>query len=105
MPDLWPASTLVDCLHHQLPILVDSFRAEELSTGREEKMLPLFKDLENQVILTATLKEQEIGKYWGIEWINNIDLSGYTPNKLLSSKYCAEFANEIERFGVKLMQL
>lgn len=96
---------LVDCLHHQLPILVDSFRAEELSTGREEKMLPLFKDLENQVILTATLKEQEIGKYWGIEWINNIDLSGYTPNKLLSSKYCAEFANEIERFGVKLMQL
>lgn len=28
---------LVDCLHHQLPILVDSFRAEELSTGREEK--------------------------------------------------------------------
>lgn len=66
-------------------------------------MLPLFKDLENQVILTATLKEQEIGKYRGIDWINNIDLSDYTPNKLLSSKYCAEFANKIERFGVKLV--
>lgn len=90
-------------LHHQLPILVDSFRAEELSTGREEKLLPLFAELDNQVILTATLKEQEAGKYNNKDGINSIDLTGYEPNKLLSVDYRTVFTAKVESFGVKLM--
>ncbi len=95
--------SLVKHLHHKLPILVDSFRAEELSTGREEKLLPFFTELDNQVILTVTLKEQEIGKYYGKDEINNIDLTDYEPNKLLSSAYCAALDEKIKDFGIKLI--
>lgn len=90
-------------LHHQLPILVDSFRAEELSTGREERLLPYFAGLDNQVILTATLKEQEAGKYHGQAGVNNIDLTGYEPNKLLSEAYCVAFKAIADEFGIKLI--
>lgn len=90
-------------LKHELPILVDSFRAEELSTGREENLLPLFLELENQVILTATLKNEEVGKYRNIEGVNNIDLSGYEPNKLLSASYVESFNAKVRKFGVKLI--
>ena len=89
-------------LHHQMPILVDSFRAEELSTGREEKLLPFFGGLDNQVILTATLKEQEAGKYGNIDGVNDIDLTGYAPNKLLSAKYCDAFNTKVAEFGIRL---
>ena len=90
-------------LHHQLPILVDSFRAEELSTGREERLLPYFAGLDNQVILTATLKEQEAGKYHGQIGINDIDLAGYEPNKLLSATYRDAFKAIVDGFGIKLI--
>ena len=90
-------------LHHQLPILVDSFRAEELSTGREERLLPYFAGLDNQVILTATLKEQETGKYHGQAGINDIDLTGYEPNKLLSIDYRDAFESIVDGFGIKLI--
>ena len=93
---------LVKHLRHQMPILVDSFRAEELSTGREEKLLPFFMELDNQVILTATLKEQEAGKYRNIDGVNDIDLTGYAPNKLLSHTYCDAFKAKVEEFGIKL---
>ena len=93
---------LVKHLHHQMPILVDSFRAEELSTGREEKLLPFFNELDNQVILTATLKEQEAGKYHNIDGVNDIDLTGYLPNRLLSPTYCDAFKTKVEEFGVRL---
>ena len=90
-------------LHHQLPILVDSFRAEELSTGREENLLPYFAGLDNQVILTATLKAQEAGKYHAKDGINDIDLTGYRPNKLLSATYCDAFEAIVDEFGIKLI--
>ena len=93
---------LVKHLRHQMPILVDSFRAEELSTGREEKLLPFFGEIDNQVILTATLKEQEAGKYHNISGVNDIDLTGYAPNKLLSPTYCDAFKAKVEEFGIKL---
>ena len=90
-------------LHHQLPSLVDSFRAEELSTGREENLLPYFAGLDNQVILTATLKAQEAGKYHAKDGINDIDLTGYRPNKLLSATYCDAFEAIVDEFGIKLI--
>ena len=87
---------------HGLPILIDSFRAEELSTSREERALPFFIDLPNQVIFSATLKGQEAGKYKDATDINNIDYAGYIVNKLLSDADNASFLAKVESFGIKL---
>ena len=43
-------------LKHDYPIIVDSFRAEDLSTERENKVLNEFKELDNQIIFTTTLR-------------------------------------------------
>lgn len=87
---------------HGLPILIDSFRAEELSTSREERALPFFTDLPNQVIFTATLKGQEAGKYGNEPSINNIDYTGYKINKLLSDEDNEAFAAKVRSFGIRL---
>ena len=59
--------SLAKHIHHGLPIVIDSFRAEELSTGRKERVLPLFIDLPNQVIFSATLKGEEVGNIAGVK--------------------------------------
>lgn len=96
------AYSLAVHINHGLPILIDSFRAEELSTSREERALPFFIDLPNQVIFTATLKGQEAGKYRGEGSINNIDYTGYRVNRLLSDAYNEVFREKVESFGIKL---
>lgn len=85
-----------------MPILIDSFRAEELSTSREERALPYFINLPNQVIFTATLKGQEAGKYSNEPSINNIDYTGYKINKLLSDEDNGAFAAKVKSFGIRL---
>lgn len=88
--------------NHGMPILIDSFRAEELSTSREERALPYFINLPNQVIFTATLKGQEAGKYSNEPSINNIDYTGYKINKLLSDEDNEAFAAKVKSFGIRL---
>jgi len=78
-------------LKHDYPIVIDSFRAEDLSTDREERALAMFKQIKNQIILTTTLKKEEENKYCNKPEINNIDFSDHTTNKMLSDKYVAEF--------------
>ena len=87
---------------HGLPIVIDSFRAEELSSAREERALPLFMGLPNQVIFTATLKGEEAGKYHDKDGINNIDYTDYTVNKLLSDKDNAAFGTKVASFGIRM---
>ena len=94
--------SLATHVHHGMPVVIDSFRAEELSTGREERALPLFIDLPNQVIFSATLKGEEAGKYRGHKGINNIDYTGYAQNKLLSDHDNERFLAKVACFGVKL---
>lgn len=94
--------SLAKHIHHGLPIVIDSFRAEELSTGREERVLPLFIDLPNQVIFSATLKGEEVGKYHGREGISSIEYIGYTQNKLLSTRDNERFLSRVADFGIKL---
>lgn len=72
-------------LKHFYPIIIDSFRAEDLSTPKENIVLDLFSQLPNQVILTTTLKNEELGKYNGLNGINHIDYSNHAPSKILSS--------------------
>lgn len=94
--------SLAKHVKHQLPIVIDSFRAEELSTRREDLALPLYEELQNQVILSATLKGQEAGKYDDRTDVHSIDLSGYTVNHLLSENYVGQFLRKLESFNVKL---
>lgn len=86
----------------QLPIIIDSFRAEELSSAREDRVLPLFRSLPNQVIFSATLKGEEAGKYRGDASINNIDFTGYEVGKLLSDKSNEAFAAKLAEFSIRI---
>lgn len=77
---------LQQVLRHNFPIIVDSFRAEDLSTGKEKTVLEISKSINNQVILTTTLKHEELGKYdYHINYISHI------PSKILDGRYVADF--------------
>lgn len=85
-------------LKHRFPIIIDSFRAEDLSTEREKRAINKILELENQLIFTTTLKEEEENKYKDNMLIHNIDFSGHTTNKILSYNYVERFleiANEM----------
>lgn len=88
---------------HILPILIDSFRAEDLSTSGEELALPLYKKLPNQSILTTTLKEQERGKYDDMDDINVIDYDGHVKEHLLSLGYCEILEAKVSSLGLELI--
>lgn len=83
---------------HEFPIIVDSFRAEDLSTEREKRALNMFSRLTNQLILTTTLKDEEENKYASDASVHSIDFSEHVTNKILSEKHVERFltvANEM----------
>ena len=86
-------------LAHDWPIIIDSFRAEDLSTGKEKIVIEKYKQLNNQVIFTTTLKDQEMGKYDNRDDINHIDYKDHAPSKMLSSDYCEHFKQLISEFS------
>ncbi|MBQ3137586.1 MAG: hypothetical protein IJB74_08925 [Clostridia bacterium] len=88
-------------LNHEYPIIVDSFRAEDLSTGKEKIILDIYSKLPNQIIFTTTLKNEEIGKYDSLKNINHIDYKNHTPSKMLSSDYTEDFCNLLESLSIK----
>ncbi|CAK7002319.1 hypothetical protein [Tissierella sp.] len=89
-------------LNHNKPIIVDSFRAEDLSSEREDKVLELYKKLENQIIFTTTLKREESNKYNKSNGFNNIDFSINKTYKMLSKDYLEEFKIELEDMMVSM---
>lgn len=90
---------LCQVLKHQFPIIVDSFRTEDLSTWRENNVLEEFKKIENQIIFTTTLKTEEKGKY-SLSGVNCIDFSSHTTNHILSSSYVDEFVSELQKVSI-----
>lgn len=95
---------LARILHHKYPIVVDSFRAEDLSTTKEEAVLELFKALPNQIIFTTTLKSQELGKYNSRPDVHHIDYTGNTPSKLLSVEAVDSFRSLMESMSVTMRE-
>lgn len=89
-------------LKHDYPIIIDSFRAEDLSTQKEEIIIKLCQNIDNQVILTTTLKSEEKGKYDGKVNINHIDYLGHVPNKILQSEYVDELRNLLSYLSVNI---
>ncbi len=93
---------LQDIMKHNYPIVIDSFRAEDLSTGKEQIVLEISKSIGNQIIFTTTLKREELGKYDTLEGINHINYLSHTPSKILDSKYVAGFTDLISNLSVKI---
>ena len=89
-------------LNHKYPIIVDSFRAEDLSTDKEKKVIELFNTISKQVIFTTTLKVQEIDKYKNIDYINHIDYSSHTPSKILNESHLNDFEKLLKRLRVNI---
>ena len=54
------------------------------------------------LILTTTLKKQEIGKYDNTNDINHIDYKNNLPSKILSKFYLPEFKMIIAGFSIKI---
>lgn len=78
---------LAKILNHNFPIIMDYFRDGELSSEKEKIILEMYSDLSNQIIFTATLKKQELGKYDDVEFVNAIDYSRNSSSHILSSVY------------------
>lgn len=72
---------------HKCPIVMDSFRAEDLSSEKEKRVIELLQNLSKQCILTTTLKEEEKGKYDAGVGITGIDYTEHRSNKLLTPDY------------------
>lgn len=93
---------LQNVLQHDFPLIVDSFRAEDLSTSNENAVLGLFAQLSNQIIFTTTLKEEETGKYTNYNFINNIDYQQNQPSKILSFEYLDQFKSLLLNLSIQI---
>lgn len=95
---------LAKILKHNYPIIVDSFRAEDLSTYKENTVIKLFSQLGLQVIFTTTLKAEEYGKYNNRDDINHIDFTSHTPSKMLNASYVSEFLRMTELLALAMKE-
>ena len=89
-------------LKHNYPIMMDFFRDGELSTEKENIVLTQFENLHNQVIFTATLKKEELGKYRDMRRIAAIDYSENIASHILSSKNNEVFAKLLKPLMINL---
>jgi len=88
--------------NHNFPIVVDSFRAEDLSTSKEKIIIDLYKKIENQKIFTTTLKTEELGKYDNLSYINSIDYKEHIPSKMLNASYNLKFRKLLSNLLIEL---
>ena len=89
-------------LMHDFPIVIDSFRAEDLSTSKENIALGIAKGISNQVILTTTLKKEEQGKYDKVKGLNHIDYREHAPSKILNGRYVKEFSELLSGLSLEI---
>lgn len=82
----------VEMISHECPIIMDSFRAEDLSTDKEARVLKEMLRLHNQCILTTTLKEEN-GKYNTFDGIHVLDYTNHRTNKILGQEHLDDFRN------------
>ena len=91
-----------DILKHDFPIIIDSFRAEDLSSSKEEVVLDWYSKLKNQLIFTTTLKKQEQGKYDSDKRITLIDYTNHMPSKILQKEWVKDISELAEKFSIEL---
>lgn len=91
-----------EVLKHNYPIIIDSFRAEDLSTTKENIVLELCRSKDNQMIFTTTLKTEELGKYDNLSGINHIDYLHHAPSKILSNADNEKFRDLLSNLAIEL---
>lgn len=89
-------------LKHDYPIVMDSFRAEDLSTEKESMVIQICEAVGNQIILTTTLKQEEMGKYDLQEKVNHINYFSHASSKILDGKYLNEFRSLMSDLSVTI---
>ena len=89
-------------LMHHFPIIIDSFREGELSSNKETIMLREFIKLNQQVILTSTLKNEEYvaEKYNSMDNLNVLDYSAFSDSHILQEKYVDDFEKLLSKFNI-----
>lgn len=90
-------------LQHDYPIIIDSFRSGELSSGKEDSMINFFTKLNKQVIVTSTLKSEEYSasRYSKFQHVNAIDYSPHQNSHILSNKFQSKFNQVVSSFMVR----
>lgn len=83
-------------LKHKFPLIVDGFREGELSTPSEKRVIDEFKKTSKQIILTATLKDEEYHKYDKDDLISKHDFSNIESKHLLRVEYVKEFEKKLK---------
>lgn len=94
-------------IEHGMPIMIDSFRADDLSSDREDRLLDLLGKLNNQIILTTTIKREEsvsrdASKYEMDSRVHAIDYSSHELNRIMSGTFNERFAEKTADFGLAL---
>ena len=89
-------------LGHTYPIVVDSFRAEDLSTPKEAIVIDFYSSIPNQVIFTTTLKTEELGKYDKMQNVHHIDYKDHIASKMLTSDYLSEFKQIMSSLSISV---
>lgn len=93
---------ILEIIKHECPVIIDSFRAEDLSSEKEKRVLNLLASTANQCILTTTLKTEEKGKYNSISGIAVIDYTKHQSCKLLKKTIVPDFGKLVSTIGIKL---
>ena len=93
---------IVEIISHKCPIIMDSFRAEDLSTEKEMRVLQELLNLQNQCILTTTLKKEEKGNYNAMSNINILDYTNHITNKILSREHLDAFKDLLKELHISL---
>lgn len=93
--------SVLELTNHKCPLIMDSFRAEDLSSDKEERALGILRKLSCQCILTTTLKTEEQEKYTSMQGINAIDYTKHQSNKVLNSADYPAFKQLLVDMGVK----
>lgn len=99
MSKLYAASKLMKI---DFPIYIDHFRGGEISTLKEEKIIKIFKELNKQIILSCTLKNEENNKYSHNPYVHAISFDNIEKFHLLSSKYNEEFEKKLKDLMIDL---
>ncbi len=89
------------------PIIIDSFRDGELSSGKEKYMINKYLSLGKQVILSSTLKLEEYSssKYSDFTNVNSIDYSKNNTSHILNKDHLNQFIETLKKFKIEIETL
>lgn len=94
---------LAKILKHPFPVIIDAFREGEISTAKENIIIRKFNELPNQIIFSATLKEQELDKYNAFLNINSIDYSTNMTHHILNNRDVPILLQKLSDFSITLL--